>query len=50
MMIEVDCRKCVNCTGYSCKCYGSDAKVAVDKCADDCFKNYKKSRKSVKSE
>ena len=48
--IEVDCRKCLNCTGNSCKCYGKDANVAVKKCADDGFKNYKKSRKPVKAE
>lgn len=40
-MIEVDCRKCINCTGDSCKCYGSNADKAVTQCANDGFKNYK---------
>lgn len=40
-MIEVDCRKCKNCTGYSCKVYGNNADVAVKKCANDNFNNYK---------
>ena len=39
-MIEVDCRKCVNCTGKECIPFGKDANVAVNKCADDGFKNY----------
>ena len=39
-MIEVDCRKCVNCTGEECIPFGKDANVAVKKCADDSFKNY----------
>ena len=39
-MIEVDCRKCVNCTGEECIPFGKDANVAVKKCADDGFKNY----------
>lgn len=39
--IEVDCRKCKNCTGTSCKKYGSNADKAVTHCAKDCFKNYK---------
>lgn len=40
-MKEVDCRKCKNCTGRSCKKYGPDAKRAVKDCAADNFKNYK---------
>ena len=40
-MIEVECLKCENCTGYSCKQYGNDADIAVQKCADDNFKNYR---------
>lgn len=40
--IEVDCRKCKNCTGVSCKAYNTDIPdIAVKKCADDNFKNYK---------
>lgn len=39
--IEVDCRKCKNCTGISCKAYNTDnPDIAVKKCADDGFKNY----------
>lgn len=43
-MIEVNCNKCVNCTGDSCKKYGSNADKAVRACADDNFKNYKKKK------
>lgn len=39
-MKEVDCRKCDKCTGKSCKCYGNNATIAVEKCAKDNFKNY----------
>ena len=39
-MIEVDCRKCVNCTGDECIPFGKDADIAVKKCADDGFTNY----------
>lgn len=39
-MLEVDCRKCVNCTGKECIPFGKDANVAVKKCADDGFRNY----------
>ena len=39
-MIEIDCRKCVNCTGQECISFGKDPNVAVKKCADDGFKNY----------
>lgn len=39
-MIEVDCGKCVNCTGKECIPFGKDPNVAVKKCADDGFKNY----------
>lgn len=39
--IEIDCRKCKNCTGEECKVYGKDANKAVEKCASDFFKNYK---------
>lgn len=41
MKIEIDCRKCKNCTGNSCKIYGDNADVAVKECANDGFKNYK---------
>lgn len=41
-MIEIDCRKCVNCTGAECVLYGSDADIAVSKCAEDNFGNYEK--------
>lgn len=39
-MLEIDCRKCVNCTGEECIPFGKDANMAVKKCADDGFKNY----------
>lgn len=40
-VVQVDCRKCVNCTGHSCKAYGTDnPDIAVNKCANDGFKNY----------
>ena len=39
-MLEVDCRKCVNCTGKECISFGKDANVAIKKCADDGFRNY----------
>ncbi len=39
--IEINCLECGNCTGESCKVYGSDADKAVKRCADDSFKNYK---------
>ena len=38
--LEIDCRKCVNCTGIECKEYGNDANKAVAACAKDGFKNY----------
>lgn len=41
-MIKIDCRKCKNCTGNSCKIYGDKADVAVKECANDSFNNYKK--------
>lgn len=40
-MIEVDCRKCKNCTGQSCKIYGDDADEATRLCAEDGFRFYK---------
>lgn len=39
-MLEIDCGKCVNCTGKECIPFGKDANVAVKKCADDGFRNY----------
>lgn len=39
--IELDCRTCENCTGYSCKLYGADADKAIKACAETCFENYK---------
>ena len=42
MSIEIDCRKCGNCTGHSCKKYGKNPDVAVNLCAKDGFKNYVK--------
>ena len=40
IMLEIDCRKCVNCTGEECIPFGKDADVAVKKCAEDNFRNY----------
>ena len=39
-MIEVDCRKCKNCTGDACLVYGNDAYKATALCARDCFEKY----------
>lgn len=39
-MIEVDCRKCINCTGEECIPFGKDADVATKKCAEDNFRCY----------
>lgn len=38
--IEVDCRRCTNCTGESCRKYGNNPDVATKHCANDNFKNY----------
>lgn len=43
-MVEVDCRKCENCTGHSCKQYGENADESVTRCENDGFKNYKPKR------
>ena len=39
-MIEIDCRKCINCTGEECIPFGKDADIATKKCAEDNFRNY----------
>ena len=41
-MLEIDCRKCGNCDAGAdcCKIYGSNPKIAVEKCADNGFKDY----------
>lgn len=39
-MIEVDCRKCVHCTGEYCEVYGDDIDYATEQCPKDGFKNY----------
>lgn len=38
--IEVDCRKCINCTGEECIPYGKNADIAVKKCAEERFEAY----------
>lgn len=38
--IEVDCRRCTNCTGESCRKYGNNPDIAAEHCANDNFKNY----------
>lgn len=38
--LEIDCRKCKNCTGEACTIYGPNAEEAVKSCAADGFKNY----------
>ena len=40
-MIEVDCRKCKNLSDNGCSLYGNDADVAVARCTENCFANYK---------
>ena len=40
-MKEADCRKCANCTGHSCKLYGSNAYIASQLCIADGLRNYK---------
>lgn len=45
-VIQVDCRKCGNLGDDGCKKYGKDADIAVEKCMDDWFKNYKQTLKS----
>lgn len=40
-MIEVDCKKCKNLSDDGCSLYGNDADIAVIKCAENCFANYK---------
>lgn len=37
VMIKVDCRKCVNCTGEGCVIFGNDADTATQLCADHGF-------------
>lgn len=39
-MIKIDCRKCKNCTGESCKVYGNNPNVATSKCAKNGFRDY----------
>lgn len=36
--IEIDCRRCGNCTGDECLKYGADVAVAL--CAQEAFSNY----------
>lgn len=38
--IEIDCRKCANCENNSCRLYGKNANIAVEKCAKNGFKGY----------
>lgn len=38
--IEIDCRRCGNCTGDECLKYGADADKAVALCAQEAFRNY----------
>lgn len=39
-VLEINCNKCLNCTGESCKVYGDNPNEAVELCAKDGFKNY----------
>lgn len=41
-MLEIDCRKCENCTGNACKLYGENPNAAVSDCAKDEFENYRR--------
>lgn len=49
-VIQVDCRKCINCTGNECIPFGKDADVATKKCAEEEFKNYVTHEELEKSE
>ena len=42
MMLEIDCRKCLNCDmeNARCKLYGSDPEKAAKACAANDFKGY----------
>ena len=40
--IEIDCRICRNCTGTMCRLYGENEFNAIQRCAEEGFKNYKK--------
>lgn len=40
IMLEIDCRKCKNLGNDECAKYGNDPDIAVDKCADNGFKDY----------
>ena len=42
--IEVDCRKCEKLKDNGCSIYGNDADMAVEKCAKDCFREYRVTR------
>lgn len=39
-VLEINCNKCVNCTGERCKIYGDNPNEAVQACANDGFENY----------
>lgn len=43
-MLEIDCRICKNVGKDECKLYGRDPDVAVKKCAENGFKDYRPSR------
>lgn len=43
-MLEIDCRICKNLGNDECKLYGRDPDVAVKKCAENGFKDYRPSR------
>lgn len=48
-MIEVNCNRCINCTGQECKLYGDDPVKAAQCCAHDHFTGYiRKQRKKRK--
>ena len=38
--IELDCRRCGNCSGDECLKYGADADAAVALCVQEAFSNY----------
>lgn len=47
-MLEIDCNICKNLGDDECLKYGKDCDIAVKRCADDGFKNYKKDEKLAK--
>ena len=47
-VIDVDCRICRNLGDDECLKYGKDCDTAVERCAADGFRNYRKNHKLMK--